>query len=540
MEKYNMNLIKDPIMLRINKFTRTILFLFCSLFIMHGCEKGLSENAESSNTLKLDKTNITFPFAAESGYTVTVKAPEEPVYDITYNDESKDWLSAGLTGTGEQNTWQLTVKTTSENDTGANRSATITIAAGGEEMTINVTQEFSDPVIYLVDQKVTFTSKADVSAEVVFDIEADWTSELVFEEGDEPWVEMSVNGGTAGDNRKIGLKTLFENTSAVARRAELNIHYGSKTCTVDLTQDVGERVIDCATTEISFEYTSENSQNVVFTISKNWSIEIEYEEGDGSWLNVSKTAGVAGSNIEFSISTISANIKDVERTAVVKIVFENGYFPIEVSQGYVEGNLASHVDPVFLTLLVENKLLPSSEIVTQTDMSAIKKIDLKRSATDRGPLTSIKGVEYMSALQVLYCEYHQVKSVDLSKNTAMFDLRLDGNGLETINLTNCSKLDRIHLTYNNISEIELTDKPALRLIYLAENNLAELDLTGCNPDKVLGLTCGQNPGRDGKFVVKAWFDNSAIPANFTKASWLYGPEGEETEVELIYENAMGN
>ena len=101
-------------------------------------------------------------------------------------------------------------------------------------------------------------------------------------------------------------------------------------------------------------------------------------------------------------------------------------------------------------------------------------------------------------------------------------------------------MDRIHLTYNNISEIELTDKPALRLIYLAENNLAELDLTGCNPDKVIGFTCSKNPGRDGKFVVKAWFDNSAIPANFTKASWLYGPEGEETEVELIYENAMGN
>lgn len=524
-------------MLRINKFTGTILSLVCSLFIMCGCEKDISENAKSGNALKLDKTNITFPFSEGNEYTVTVIAPKEPTYAITYNDESKDWLIAGLAGTGEENTWQLTVKTTSENDTGANRSATITISADGEDMAVNIIQEYSDPVIYLVDRNITFTAKAGVSTEVVFDIETDWTAELSFAEDIEPWVKMSVNAGAAGNNKTIGLTTLSENNTAIARKAELNIYYGSKTCTVDLTQDVGERVVDCNTTEISFNNTSENSENVVFTISKNWSIEIEYAEGDGNWLNVSKTAGVAGSNIEFSISTISANIKDIERTATVKIVFENGYFPIEVIQQCIEGNLASYIDPDFLTLLVENKYLSNGEVVTEADLAAIRRIELTRTASDRGNLTSLAGIEYMSALQVLKCEYHQIETLDLSKNSELVELYVIGNGLTELNISNTPKLVRLYVQDNMISDIDLSDKPVLRLCYLGNNNLQSADLTGCSPSALLGFTCSGNPGIEGKFVVKAWFDNSSIPANFTSSGWIY----QDTEnIEIIYENIVNN
>ena len=142
----------------------------------------------------------------------------------------------------------------------------------------------------------------------------------------------------------------------------------------------------------------------------------------------------------------------------------------------------------------------------------------------------------MPSLQILNCEYHNIRSADFSHNLELFDLRLTDNEVETIDLTNCSKLDRIHLAINKISEIDLVDKPGLRLIYLGENNLTELDLTGCNPDKVIGFTCSKNPGRDGEFRVKAWFDNNSIPANFTTGGWVYGTDN----VKVVYEDAMGN
>lgn len=246
----------------------------------------------------------------------------------------------------------------------------------------------------------------------------------------------------------------------------------------------------------------------------------------------------------------------MEFTKGISLLFEfkdntfgvlNGNSPAEITRSGIldlgkltpaakSGNPAVFFDPVFASELIENGIIRNFEGLTFDELAKIKKIEWNAAAAAKGPLTSIKGVEFMPALQVLYCEHHNISTADFSHNLELFDVRLTNNGLETIDLTNCSKLDRIHLATNKISEIELADKPGLRLIYLGENNLAELDLTGCNPDKVQGLTLSKNPGRDGKFVVKAWFDNSAVPANFTNGGWKH----DGRTVEIVYENVMNN
>ncbi len=246
----------------------------------------------------------------------------------------------------------------------------------------------------------------------------------------------------------------------------------------------------------------------------------------------------------------------MEFTKGISILFEfkdntfgvlNGSSPAEIKRSGIldlgaltpaseSGNPAVFIDPVFASQMLEKNYIQNLESLTFNELSKIKKIELKASGDAKGPLTSIKGVEFMPSLQILNCEYHNIRSADFSHNLELFDLRLTDNEVETIDLTNCSKLDRIHLAINKISEIDLVDKPGLRLIYLGENNLTELDLTGCNPDKVIGFTCSKNPGRDGEFRVKAWFDNNSIPANFTTGGWVYGTDN----VKVVYENAMGN
>ena len=64
-------------------------------------------------------------------------------------------------------------------------------------------------------------------------------------------------------------------------------------------------------------------------------------------------------------------------------------------------------------------------------------------------------------------------------------------------------------------------------------------MTGCNPQKLIAIKCDGNPGRDGKFVVKAWFDTNTVPStivDYTKTGWEYGSEGET--IEIVYENVM--
>ena len=229
----------------------------------------------------------------------------------------------------------------------------------------------------------------------------------------------------------------------------------------------------------------------------------------------------------------------MEFTKGISLLFEfkdntfgvlNGNSPAEIKRSGIldlgtltpvakSGNPAVFIDPVFASQMLEKNYIQDIGNLTFNELSAIKKIELSASANAKGPLTSIKGVEFMPSLQVLKCEYHNISSADMSHNTELVELYMTGNVLETVDLTNTAKLVRCYLAINKISEIELIGKPVLRLLYLGENNLAELDLTGCSPSALIGFTCAGNPGRNGEFRVKAWFDNSSIPANFTNSNW---------------------
>ena len=109
----------------------------------------------------------------------------------------------------------------------------------------------------------------------------------------------------------------------------------------------------------------------------------------------------------------------------------------------------------------------------------------------RGSITTLKGVEYLTSLQSLYCEYNQLTSLDLSSNTALQDLRCSNNYLTNLNLDANTVLVSLSCENNLLAELDLSHNSALRGLGCAGNHLTSLDLRH-NPELEYLVCCGNS------------------------------------------------
>ena len=100
-------------------------------------------------------------------------------------------------------------------------------------------------------------------------------------------------------------------------------------------------------------------------------------------------------------------------------------------------------------------------------------------------ITSLKGIEYFTKLDYLYCSSTQVTSLDLSKNTSLITLQCWYNPLTSINVTGCTKLRILDCPGNQISSLDISNNPELEQLNCYDNQLTSLDISN-NPElKVL-------------------------------------------------------
>lgn len=259
------------------------------------------------------------------------------------------------------------------------------------------------------------------------------------------------------------------------------------------------------------------------------------------------------------------------------------------------------IDPDFALVLQAKGYIADAATVTKEEVAAITELDVSNSS-----LTSLKGIEYFTSLQVLSCYWNQLTELDVTKNTELTQLFCYRNQLTHLDVSHLTKLTWLYCTDNDIEELDLTNSPELDWLWCSGNALSELDLShngklrivscysngmtrllladrvkdldcsdnqleeldvsnntvleslACSENKLtrLNLTgatalesldctynlltqldistntqleelyCFDNPGAEGLFRVKAWFDNSSVPAEISGAygyesSWSY-------------------
>ncbi len=126
---------------------------------------------------------------------------------------------------------------------------------------------------------------------------------------------------------------------------------------------------------------------------------------------------------------------------VEKIICPAGYIPIDP---------VHFPDEAFRKAIVEenedNRIFTSSNIL---DVSTIDVIDSKAS--------NLKGIEYFTELNELYCYNNALVSLDLSKNKKLQILICINNKLQELKINGCTELERLYCYGNNISELYVGD-----------------------------------------------------------------------------------
>ena len=113
-----------------------------------------------------------------------------------------------------------------------------------------------------------------------------------------------------------------------------------------------------------------------------------------------------------------------------------------------------------------------NNILSDTEIAAVKKIDCKGRA-----ITNLKGIEYFTALEYLYCYDNELTELDLRRNTKLEELNCSTNRLTVLDLSQNPKLKMVICSENALTTLDLSNNTALEDVNCSDNALIALDLS---------------------------------------------------------------
>lgn len=105
---------------------------------------------------------------------------------------------------------------------------------------------------------------------------------------------------------------------------------------------------------------------------------------------------------------------------------------------------------------------------------------------------SIKGVEYLTALEGLWCLNNNISSMDLSNNKNLVGVWCSKNDFTSLDFSGCPKLEWIYCFNCNLSSLNVSGNPELAYIECNGNpNLKSLDFSkNSNLENIFASECG--------------------------------------------------
>ncbi len=117
-------------------------------------------------------------------------------------------------------------------------------------------------------------------------------------------------------------------------------------------------------------------------------------------------------------------------------------------------------------------------------------------------VTTLKGIEYFTNIQMLSAQGNDLTDIDLSKNTKLTYLNISSNMFTSIDFSNCPSLEAIICNSNKVTDVKLAGNQKLRrfecnqtktLTHLDVSANAELDSLCCYADALEAIDVTKNP-----------------------------------------------
>ena len=102
--------------------------------------------------------------------------------------------------------------------------------------------------------------------------------------------------------------------------------------------------------------------------------------------------------------------------------------------------------------------------LTDTEIATVKSIDVSRKN-----IANLKGIEFFTALEKLWCYSNQLASLDLSQNTSLTALTCSGNQIKSLDVSKNTALEFLDCDYNQLTALDVSNNMALTYIDCYQN-----------------------------------------------------------------------
>ena len=249
-------------------------------------------------------------------------------------------------------------------------------------------------------------------------------------------------------------------------------------------------------TEYTLDADEERTATVAFTATADWTLSVAYDDAASSadWLTVTPASGTAGEQTVKLSAT--RNFRASARTAYADIACGEQSVRLTVIQTAASDatDFTAQFDPDFAKELQKQGIIADAEHITPEDMekiAAITSLDVSGTEDAPGALTSLQGIEYFESLTELYCDYNQLTSLDVSRNTALMELDCYNNQLPELDVSANTKLWLLICSSNSMETLNVGANTALTYLYCDYNELTTLDVS--RNTALMYLFCQVNP-----------------------------------------------
>ena len=218
---------------------------------------------------------------------------------------------------------------------------------------------------------------------------------------------------------------------------------------------------------------------------------------DVDWItNANATRGLTYDPLSFQIA---ANPTDSCREGhiVFKSVDQTITQTILIKQGLLI-NEETFPDPIFRDYVSQFDIHKDG-VLTQQELDAVTKIDLS-SPTKITNVASLVGIKHFQNLAYLNCGENQLKTLDISQNTALTTLYCYGNQLTSLDVSQNTALTTLYCYGNQLTSLDVSQNTALTGLSCSQNQLKTLDVSqntaltrlSCEDNQLTNLDVSQN------------------------------------------------
>ena len=189
-----------------------------------------------------------------------------------------------------------------------------------------------------------------------------------------------------------------------------------------------------------------------------------------------------------------SDMPDTQSEAALAQLSGEGEKGIAVQSAGVTIDNTNFPDANFRTVVKKFDTNQDSSL-SDTEIAAVKKIN----CSNKG-ITNLKGIEYFTSLNILWCTDNQLTALDVSENTALTKLNCCFNKLTSLDVSKNTALTILECNANRLTALDVSKNTALTELNCSVNKLTSLDVSKntaltelyCNDNQLTSLDVSKN------------------------------------------------